>query len=191
MVLVSDGGGGTAGQVQVTIDEIEAIGRRQLPVAQDDASVATQGLRNLELDPSAFGEIPVARSLGVQHGAAHEVFVATVDTVLEDLNDFASLLLTSMQAHQATDEGVHTALIAFNGSYGERGSRAEETFNEARTEQGDRLHVEQQQGGSPAAESAESPADTSEAAFDAAEPATGASAPGTTDSSEPASDTGF
>ena len=147
MVLVNDGGGSAAGQVQVIIDEIEAIGRRHLPGAQDDASVATQDFRNLELDPSSFGEVPIARSLGVQHGAAHEVFVATVDTVLQDLNDFASMLVASMKAHQATDEGVHSALIAFNGSYGERGSRAEETFQEKLAEQGEQLHVDDQQGG--------------------------------------------
>ncbi len=157
----SDGAGAAAGQVQVILDEIEAIGRKQLPSAQDDATAATQPFRNLELDPNSFGEIPVARSLGVQHGAAHEVFVATVETVIQDLNDFAATLVASMQAHQATDEGIHSALIAFNGSYGERGSRAEETFDEARTEQGDRLHVDTSQvGDSPVDSPAESGADS-------------------------------
>ena len=174
MVLVNDGGGSAAGQVQVTIDEIEAIGRRHLPGAQDDAFVATQDFRNLELDPSAFGEVPIARSLGVQHGAAHEVFVATVDTVLQDLNDFASMLVASMKAHQATDEDVHSALIAFNGSYGERGSQAEETFQDELAQRGDQLHVDDQQGG--AAPGADSPA--------ADAPTEGTSAGGTGESVE-------
>ncbi|MEO5653836.1 MAG: hypothetical protein ABIN79_06920 [Marmoricola sp.] len=142
MVLPSSDGGSAAGQVQVVIAEIEAIARKSLPAAEDDASLATQDFRNLELDPSSFGEVPIARNLGIQHGAAHEVFVSTVDAVLQDLRDFAATLSASMKAHQATDEGVHSALAAVSVQYRDHGSKAAKEFEKKLIEQGDALHVD-------------------------------------------------
>ncbi len=133
---------GAADQVQITIEEVMAIARQHLPGAEDDVTVATRDFRNLDLDPGAFGEVPAARHLGVQHQAVHEVFVETVNGVTADLRDFADQLLASAQAHQDSDDAVHATLLTFASGYSGHVSQADDSFDRARSEQGDKLGVE-------------------------------------------------
>jgi hypothetical protein len=130
------------GQVEVTIEKIQAIANSTLPDAETDVTTKSHGFRSLTLPPDAFGEVPIARALGAQHEAAHQVFVETVEGVIKDLQEFRQNLLDSMKAHENNDDAVHGILTALSSRYQGHHYHSDENWLRGRREQGTKLETD-------------------------------------------------
>jgi hypothetical protein len=150
MVNADSGGGGStdipagavSGQIEITIEAIRRIARDNMAAMQDNATSQSQDFRALDLAPSAFGQVPIAQTVGQQHQAAHQVFLETIDGVIADLETFAANIEASCNAHEATDEqsaadaqrAGQGALSGLNESMSGYRSQAEENFDNASAE---------------------------------------------------------
>jgi hypothetical protein len=128
-----------AGQIEVTIQRIEEIAKTTVAGAESSASESSSSFRNLKLSHAAFGDVPLARQLATQHQAAHEVFVETVQGVVQDLRDFQSKLIASAKAHQGTDDAAYATLVSLGRGYQHHDFHSEDNWRKSRAEQGDRL----------------------------------------------------
>jgi hypothetical protein len=193
-MALADSGGGTSdvpagaisGQIEITIEAIRRIARENMTAMQDNAEGQSRDFRTLDLPPSAFGQVPIAQTVGAQHQAAHEVFMTTIDGVIADLQHFASNLEASCAAHEATDEqsavdaqrAGQGALSGLNESMTGYQSQADQNFDNAGAERRDELgeippESDQREGSEPSADQTGSPAGSDGTA--------GSAGPGSTD----------
>lgn len=147
MVNADSGGGGSSdvpagavsGQIEITIDAIRRIARDNMTAMQDNATSQSSDFRALDLPPSAFGQVPIAQTVGQQHQAAHQVFMDTIDGVIADLETFAANIEASCNAHEAADEqsavdaqrAGQGALSGVNESMSGYQSQADQNFDNA------------------------------------------------------------
>ena len=155
MVLADSGGGGTSdipagaisGQIEITIEAIRRIARENMTAMEDNATSQASDFRALDLPPAAFGQVPIAETVGQQHQAAHQVFMDTIDGVIADLQTFAANIEASCAAHEATDEqsaadaqrAGQGALSGVNESMSGYQSQADQNFDNAGAEHRDEL----------------------------------------------------
>ncbi|QIK67718.1 hypothetical protein G7072_16410 [Nocardioides sp. HDW12B] len=172
MVNADSGGGGStdipagavSGQIEITIEAIRRIARDNMAAMQDNATSQSSDFRALDLAPSAFGQVPIAQTVGQQHQAAHQVFMDTIDGVIADLETFAANIEASCNAHEATDEqsaadaqrAGQGALSGLNESMSGYQSQADQNFDNAGAEHREELGdpppaAEQREGSEPPA----------------------------------------
>jgi hypothetical protein len=130
----------TADQIRMTIDALRDIAHSKLPGLQSDAALARDRFRSLQLPSAAFSDYPQAQAVGSQHEGAHEVFVDTINGVIDDLAAFEQRLRDSVASAEATDEQVESAMVALGNSLSQPGH----AFASARGYQrGNRAHDEE------------------------------------------------
>lgn len=128
------------GIVDVAIDRVTAIANAKLPGAEDEVTTSTSEFRSFTPDTSSFSEVPLAQELALQHQAAHQVFVETIDGVIADLQEFRQTLLDSMKAHENTDDAAHAALLSLGQTYqDDHEFHSERNYEQGRLEQGNHL----------------------------------------------------
>lgn len=132
-----DASGWTPAQVQLAtdevtmvIDEVREIANRTMHALATDADQDRAAFAQAPTDPAMFGEAPLARALGRHHRAAHQVFVDTLQGVLEDLESFRDNLKACADTQEATDESVQAGLLALGRRYDHR-AFASDRANEA------------------------------------------------------------
>ena len=126
--------------VEVTIEAIRDIANSTLPDAETDATDSSTGFRNLSLPVSAFGDSPLGQELGHQHQGAHEVFAATIEGTIADLQDFRQKLLDAMKNHETTDEAAQDLLRGISQRYDGHQYQSTHRFDETRTHLADDLN---------------------------------------------------
>jgi len=110
--------GGAAGQVQMAIDEVLEIAKSTVSRIEDTAeNGAARPFRNLQVERSAYGQVPAAQDLAGQHEAVKQVFMETIDAVVADLAEFKQRLLDSASTMQQRDQSAEDALLALGRSY--------------------------------------------------------------------------
>ena len=134
------------GDVEVTAERVRAIANDRLPGAEDDVHSHTRAFRDMPVTLADFGDVPIAQTLAEHHEAAYAVFSETVTGVLKDLKEFRAALLECMDKHQATDEGVQTALLALGTRYRGHDYHATQSYRHERREQGSHLGEPEESG---------------------------------------------
>lgn len=109
-----------AGEVTMVIDEVREIANRTLHALATKAKDDRSAFVSTPVDPGMFGEVPLARELGEEHRAAHQVFTDTLQGVLEDLEAFRDNLRACADSQEATDESVQAGLLALGRRYDHR-----------------------------------------------------------------------
>ena len=134
------------GDVEVTAERVRAIANDRLPGAEDDVHSHTRAFRDMPVTVADFGDVPIAQTLAEHHEAAYAVFSETVTGVLKDLKEFRAALLECMDKHEATDEGVQTALLALGTRYRGHDYHATQSYRQERQEQGRHLGRPEESG---------------------------------------------
>lgn len=142
-----------SGEIELLIDEIEAIAKQMQGYIAGHAKSSAGEFADATLDASAFNGIPPGLAFFTQQQAAHEVFVQTINGVVADLEQFGETLAANAASHRAVDESNAETLTAHdvqqdqqaaaqamdsvNREYGEQTDRgeglaAEEAYDESR-----------------------------------------------------------
>ncbi|MGH9086713.1 MAG: hypothetical protein ACRDYZ_01120 [Acidimicrobiales bacterium] len=106
----------TAKSISITIEKVENIAKSTLHT-MEDTQTNTKGFRGHKIPDGAFSKVPLAEALARQEQAAHDVFVSTINGVIQDLQDFHDNLMQSAKAHGKTDEDVQAALLSLGSTY--------------------------------------------------------------------------
>lgn len=111
MVMVNGGGGGGTG-VQMLLDEIEAIAKQTMGAMQADAHAQTATFRNGNLGAGAFNGLEEGLEFQAQEQAAQQVFAATIEKVMTDLETFGQTLLANVANFRRVDQSNADTLTA-------------------------------------------------------------------------------
>lgn len=112
MVMVHDGGGGGGRQVLMLLDEIEAIARQTMGAMQSDAKAQTSTFRNGNLAPGAFNGLEQGLEFQAQEQAAQQVFAATIEKVMTDLETFGQTLMANVANFRQVDQSNADTITA-------------------------------------------------------------------------------
>lgn len=137
-----------AAAIQVSIDKIKEIANTTVAGAETDGNHSLSGFKSSRAPESSFGEVPLAQQLAQQQQAAHDIFVETVQGVVQDLQDFRDQLIASANAHQHTDDAAYAALVALGREYQGHHYHSRQNYRRSLAEH----------GGGPPAEPRTSPA---------------------------------
>lgn len=122
-----------AGEVTMVIDEVRDIANRTMHELATKAGRDRSAFAQTPTDLGMFSQVPLARQLGEEHRAAHQVFVDTLQGVLEDLETFRDNLRACADSQEATDESVQASLLALGRRY-DHGSFASDRANKTSRE---------------------------------------------------------
>jgi hypothetical protein len=125
--------------IAISIETIEHIASSTMSQVEADTTSAMDGFRSTPVSTANFGDVPLAAELAAQHHAAHEVFVETIQGVLQDLRDFQANLLASARAHQGTDDAAYASLVALGNRYAGHDFQADRNWVRGRREHADEL----------------------------------------------------
>jgi hypothetical protein len=144
-----------ADSLHVSIEEIRKIANSTFGNLQDHTQTKANQFSHADVSESAFSNYPLAQSLGRQHQAAVAVFTQTMDGVLSDLENFQAALLASAKEYENTDDGAAAALAAVDSKFSDRYTlNTQNSFDDARHEQGDALEAPKSDDAVPAADHA-------------------------------------
>lgn len=142
-----------ADSLNASIEEIRKIANSTFGDLQDHTQTKATEFASADVSEGAFSDYPLAQSLGRQHQAAVSVFTKTMDGVLQDLSRFQSALLDSAKEYENADDAAAAALAAVDGKFTDEFTlNTQNTFDEARHEQGDALEAPKNDDAAPAAE---------------------------------------
>lgn len=162
-MLIGGSAGAVAGQVEMAIEEVLEIAKSTVADIEDTAqNRAARPFRDLEVERSAYSEVPAAQDLGGQHEAVKQVFMETIEAVVADLAEFKQRLLDSAQTMQQRDQSAEQMLLSLGRSYEGHQFASDATYLQGRVEHADALAAPQATGADAAADAA--PVDAAAAA---------------------------
>lgn len=116
MVVLRDGGGGSAGAtraVEVTLAELEEIAGPVLRQLGEDVRSEKARFEGLPVGGGIFGGTPAGRSLAEVHRAAADVYRATVEAVVGELEAMQDRLKASIESYAGTDASAQEVLLRY------------------------------------------------------------------------------
>jgi hypothetical protein len=102
--------------VEITLDEIRALATTTLANLRDDAATSRGQFLGAAVGETLFGETPAGLALAGTNKAAHDVFAATVDAVLADLEGFRSRLVDTLNRYTDADSDSETAMRSLSAT---------------------------------------------------------------------------
>jgi hypothetical protein len=102
--------------VEITLDEIRALATTTLANLRDDVATRRVQFLGAAVGESLFGDTPAGLDLAGTNKAAHDVFAATVDAVLADLEGFRSRLIDTLNRYTDADSDSEAAMRSLSAS---------------------------------------------------------------------------
>lgn len=93
-----------SGEVNILIDEIEAIAQQTRSQIASAAQEGAGEFANATLDAGAFAGIPPGLAFHARQATAHQVYSEILTGVVADLEAFADALASNAANHRAVDE---------------------------------------------------------------------------------------
>jgi hypothetical protein len=102
--------------VEITLDEIRALATTTLANLRDDVASSRGQFLGAAVGESLFGGTPAGLGLAGTNKAAHDVFAATVDAVLADLEGFRTRLIDTLHRYSDADSDAEAAMLSLSAS---------------------------------------------------------------------------
>lgn len=129
--------------IDMAIQDIMDIANTYVARLEDVADrQAGQPMRDLKVERSAYSQVPAAQRLGAQHEAAQEVFLATVEGVIQDLADFKQRLVDSAASMERQDQTAQEAFTALGRRYRDHTFASDAANRDRRSRHAEALDVE-------------------------------------------------
>lgn len=93
-----------SGEINILIDEIEAIAQQTRSQIASAAQEGAGEFANATLDAGAFAGIPPGLAFHARQATAHQVYSEILTGVVADLENFADALAANAANHRAVDE---------------------------------------------------------------------------------------
>lgn len=101
-----------SGEINILIEEIEAIAQQTRGFIAADAQQGAGEFASATLDAGAFAGIPPGLAFHAQQANAHEVYTEIINGVVADLEAFGAALAANAANHRAVDESNADTMTA-------------------------------------------------------------------------------